>query len=162
MHLEDDLMPDELENDTVMSYMMDDHQRLDAVMQKCQALAESGRMADAAAVFAEFRQGLTRHIKIEEGLLFPEFERASGLAKQGGPTGVMRSEHEEILRLLGLLGELFEGEEPSAAEFESLRSALVALLREHNLKEERIIYPMTDQMVEASRRHELVGKMKRF
>ena len=113
-----------------------------------------------AAAFARFPQ--VRHIKIEEGLLFPEFESATGLDKSSGPTGVMRHEHAEIIRLLDLIQDVFESAQPASSEFESLRSAVVALLHEHNGKEERILYPMTDRMVPGPRLRELVCKMKDF
>lgn len=148
--------------DTVMDYLMTDHRRLDGIMENCRDLAASGNMSGAGAKFIEFRKGLLRHIKIEEGLLFPEFELATGLDKRSGPTGVMRHEHAEIIRLLDLIQDVFESDQPAASEFESLRSAVVALLQEHNGKEERILYPMTDRMMPGPRLRELVGKMKEF
>lgn len=146
---------------TVMGYLSTDHRRLDAIMEDCRKLAALGDMAGASAKFNEFRGGLTRHISIEEELLFPEFEAATGLS-EGGPTGVMRHEHLEIRRLMELIIDLFSGPQPSPAEFESLRSALYALLHEHNVKEERILYPMTDRMVPPARREELVRKMQGY
>ena len=47
-------------------------------------------------------------------------------------------------------------------EFESLRSALVALLHEHNVKEERILYPMTDRMLPPPQRADLVRRMQEY
>lgn len=152
----------ETKMDTAMGYLQADHRRLDGLMQSCRTKAEAGEMAGAAELFAQFRDGLMRHIKIEEGLLFPEFEAATGLSRGDGPTGVMRYEHAEIIRLLDLIKDLFASEGPSAGEFESLRGALVALLSEHNGKEERILYPMTDRMVPPDRLSDLVSKMKRF
>lgn len=143
---------------TVMGYLSADHRRLDGVMEECRSLSAAGDMKGAAIRFVEFRAGLLRHIGIEEELLFPEFEAATGLS-EGGPTGVMRHEHLEIRRLMELIDELFRGPSPSPTEFESLRSAVVSLLHEHNLKEERILYPMTDRMVPPSQRDALVKKM---
>ena len=47
---------------------------------------------------AEFTCGLSRHINVEEGVLFPTFEQMTGMTT--GPTTVMRSEHVEIRRLM--------------------------------------------------------------
>jgi hemerythrin-like domain-containing protein len=151
-----------LQTDTVMDYLQTDHRRLDGLMDAASRAATEGRAADAAASFFEFRVGLTRHIKIEEGLLFPAFEEATGMPRQGGPTGVMHLEHEEILRMLGEMGELFEAPILDVAAFESLRGALVALLHDHNGKEERVLYPMTDRMMPLKRLHELVDQMRAF
>jgi len=149
-------------SDTVSDYLQGDHRRLELLMETCKALIEAGDAKGAAAEFTQFRQGLMRHIKIEEGMLFPEFEAATGLDREGGPTGVMRHEHGEIIRLLDLIRDLLAAAQPSASEFESLRSALVALLHEHNVKEERILYPMTDRMVAPDKLKDLVRRMRSF
>jgi len=149
-------------NDSAMEYLQADHRRLDGLMGGCRTLVASGDLAGARAAFTEFRQGLLRHIKIEEGLLFPEFEAASGMGPDGGPTGVMRYEHAEIIRLLDVIRDLLDGAEPAPGEFESVRSSLVALLHEHNLKEERILYPMTDRLVPPPALSELCRKMRDF
>ena len=146
---------------TVMGYLSTDHRRLDGLMEECRGLADLGDMAGATTKFNAFREGLQRHIRIEEELLFPEFEMATGLS-EGGPTGVMRHEHLEIRRLMELINDLFRGPNPSLTEFESLRSALYALLHEHNVKEERILYPMTDRMVPPKQREDLVRKMQAY
>jgi regulator of cell morphogenesis and NO signaling len=155
-------MEAQTKNDSVMEYLQADHRRLDGLMGACKAKVEAGDVESARALFAEFRTGLMRHIKIEEGLLFPEFESATGLSREGGPTGVMRYEHAEIIRLLDSVHELFEGARPAADEFERLRSSLVALLHEHNQKEERILYPMTDRLVPPDQLRDLCGKMRSF
>ncbi len=147
---------------SAMDYLQDDHRRLDRLMTTCRELMEQGDAAEAGRRFEEFRRGLIRHIKIEEGILFPAFEKATGSARRDGPTGVMRVEHEEILRLLGLIREVFEAEDPPAGEFESLRSQLVTRLAEHNLKEERIIYPGVDREVPPDTLVPLVRSMREF
>ena len=151
-----------LTTETATSYLQADHRRLDGLMQDCCARAEARDMEAAGRLFAEFRTGLMRHIKIEEGLVFPEFEAATGLSRTQGPTGVMRFEHEEIIRLLNLMRDLFTWTHPDQDEFERLHGTLMALLHEHNAKEERILYPMTDQMVPEDRHRALMGSIKAF
>jgi len=85
-----------------------------------------------------------------------------GLSREGGPTGVMRYEHMEIIRLLGIVAALFESGQPAREEFDRVHASLVALLHEHNMKEERIIYPMTDRMTPPPRLHELCRKIQEF
>jgi len=147
---------------TVTGYLMSDHRRLDGLFTACTASVEAGDLEGAARLFAGFRAGLMRHIKIEEGLVFPEFETATGLGRSDGPTGVMRFEHAEIIRLLDSIHDLFAGDAPSAAEFERLRGALLAVLHGHNDKEERILYPMTDRMVPHERLRSLLDNMRVF
>jgi len=144
---------------TVTGYLSDDHKRLDGVMEQIRARAAAGDMKEAASLFAGFQERLNRHIRIEEDLLFPEFERATGMS-EGGPTGVMRHEHLAIRDFMSRIGALLEGPHPSPGEFETLRASLFAILHEHNVKEEQILYPMTDKMVPPHRRAELVSKLK--
>lgn len=147
---------------TVTGYLEADHRRLDGLMEGCVKALGTGDVHGASELFGQFRHGLMRHIKIEEGLLFPEFEEATGMARTGGPTGVMRHEHAEIIRLLGLIQDLFAEPKLDRDGLERLRSALVALLHEHNVKEERILYPMSDSMIPPDRLAELVRRMKAF
>jgi len=146
---------------SIMSCLQADHERLDGLMKDTRTLLGSGDAEGAAAFFKQFRKGLLRHIEIEEGLLFPAFESATGM-QENGPTSVMRHEHTEIKRLLGLIEDLFEGSHPDAGEFESLRSALVALLHEHNQKEERILYPMCDRLIDIEGRRDILTRMEGY
>jgi iron-sulfur cluster repair protein YtfE (RIC family) len=146
----------------VTGYLQADHRRLDGLIEACRATLAAGDSGAAAGLFGEFRAGLLRHIKIEEEMVFPEFEAATGLDPTHGPTGVMRYEHEEITRMLELIRELLSAPEPGVPEFERLRDRLTSLLHEHNAKEERILYPMTDRMVQAERLRGLVERMRSF
>jgi len=146
--------------DSVSDYLEADHRRLDDILLRTQAKVAAGDMAGAAVLFAPFHDGLLRHIRIEEDLVFPDFEAATGMGGGGGPTGVMRTEHTEIKRLLALLKTHLGSAAPAAAEFERLRAALVAVLSGHNMKEEQILYPMTDRMVPAARLRDLMSKIR--
>lgn len=155
-------MSTNIQTPSVMAYMQEDHRRLDLLLEMCHAAVDSGEMKRAALSFSEFRRGLTRHIKIEEGLLFSEFETATGLDRVHGPTGVMRQEHAEIVGLLGLIQDMFDEPSLDRDGFQRLRSALLAVLKEHNIKEERVIYPMTDSQLPPDRLADLVRRMRSF
>jgi iron-sulfur cluster repair protein YtfE (RIC family) len=49
----------------------------------------------AESIFLSFKSELERHIIWEEDILFPVFEKKTGI-KDGGPTSVMRMEHIQI------------------------------------------------------------------
>lgn len=127
--------------DTVTALLGRDHRRLDGLLADSKRALAAGELPRAAALFADFRDGLERHIVAEEDLLFPAFETATGIT--AGPTQVMRNEHAEIRRLLGeIAGRLAGGVEEGHA---TSLAALTALLYAHNGKEERILYPATDR-----------------
>lgn len=120
-----------------------DHRRLDAILADAKHCLTAGDLERAAAKFAAFRDGLERHIVVEEEILFPPFERLTGTA-QGGPTHVMRTEHAELRRLMAEIAATLVrggGEGPSTP-----LAALTARIYAHNGKEERILYPAMDRL----------------
>ncbi len=144
---------------TVSEFLGWDHDRLDGLLESVRGLLASGTPGEAAHRFAEFRTGLLRHIRLEEEVLFPAFERATGMSGSG-PTTVMRAEHVEIRRILDLMSEGFVASGLTASRFESLRGDLVAVLGDHNGKEEQILYPMTDRSLPPSARKDLVDRLQ--
>lgn len=144
--------------DSVMHYLATDHDRLDAALEEVVARVEAGDLTTAATHFPAFAAGLARHIRLEDAVLFPRFEQATGMTT--GPTTVMRREHRLIEQVLGGLGAALEAGD--AAGFSGLHGELLALLGPHNEKEEAIIYPMTDQALDDEARHRLVVELRAF
>lgn len=134
-----------------------DHDRLDALEERAFAARAKGDLHEARAIYAVFAYGLRRHIRFEEEILFPEFELRAGFSPEGGPTAVMRDEHREILRCLDRIE---AGISDPIANVDSPRHALHAVLGNHNLKEENIVYPLTDQALTAAERDALVARMQ--
>ena len=136
-------------------YLRGDHDRLDAILTHARQLVDAGSFERARELFGEFQCGLSRHIEIEEQIVFPTFEELTGIA--AGPTRVMRMEHVEIRILMDTLAAALDSDDPKTL---SRIDALVAELSDHNLKEERLLYPMTDQALATERaRDALVSRM---
>ena len=74
--------------------MEKDHDRLDDLFNKYKDLKNSDPNK-AEEMFSEFKSGLEKHILWEEDILFPLFEKKTGMY-EGGPTAVMRLEHKNI------------------------------------------------------------------
>jgi uncharacterized protein (DUF2249 family) len=121
-----------------------DHDRLDALEREAFERRTRGDHVGASQAFAVFAHGLRRHIRFEEELLFPEFERHAGVDPLAGPTAVMRAEHCEIKALLEAL-ERGIGDPGFAAE--TTRDWLHQVLGAHNTKEEQVLYPGTDRLL---------------
>lgn len=137
----------------VFSYLAWDHDRLDAILESARAGVESELWEDARGRIAEFREGLFRHIAIEENVLFPVFEDATGIREEG-PTSVMRHEHADIKEAVeGMAASI---DEQSTDGFERCHANLLGVLVEHNMKEENILYPATDRAVDDVARNRLV------
>lgn len=141
---------------TITEYLSDDHQRLDRVIADLCAMVEDGEMERAEYSFRDLDAQLRRHIRVEEELLFPVFDLRAGMI---GPTQVMRHEHRDIESLLEELAQaLTAGLRPAAS---TALSTLVQLLGDHNLKEERILYPRSDAVLSPDERVALIEKMRR-
>lgn len=136
-----------------------DHDRLDALERQAFQERAAGRLAEASEIFRTFARGLKRHIGFEDELIFPEFERRSGLGPDEGPTAVLRAEHREIEVLLA---ELERAMAEPGGPAQGLRAELERVLSHHNLKEEQVLYPGTDRLMGAEERDELVGRVQSF
>ncbi|MGA8049685.1 MAG: hemerythrin domain-containing protein [Burkholderiales bacterium] len=125
--------------------LLQHHRYCDRCFASAIAAAAASDWDTFARQLAALEHALERHIAFEESELFPAFEAASGLRQ--GPTEVMRAEHAEMRELLAALGAAQPGIDPQGcrAELEHLR----AMLQEHNVKEEAVLYPACDQMLGA-------------
>jgi hemerythrin-like domain-containing protein/uncharacterized protein (DUF2249 family) len=123
-----------------------DHDRLDALEMAAMEAWRSGETRAAARLHLRFVFGLRRHIRFEESVLFPEFERVSGMPPDRGPAAVMRDEHRAIEALLEDMREAVAG---GVRPAEPTRAELRALLHQHNVKEEDFLYPMLDSALDA-------------
>lgn len=128
---------------SVGGFLGEDHRRCDEEFAGAETAARAGDMSECARLFECFRTRLLRHIHFEEEALFPSFENATG--NTAGPTRIMRHEHNVMRALIERLGHaLSQGD---AADYLALATQLTQLLQQHNMKEERILYPMCDQVL---------------
>jgi len=57
-----------------------DHRRLDVLLADPKRSLAAGELAGAATLFSQFREGLGRHIVVEEEILYPTMDRAAAEA----------------------------------------------------------------------------------
>ncbi len=120
--------------------LTEDHDRLDELLERFQEwrVQDFGRAKD---FLTQFTLGLRRHLRWEETILFPLFERKT---RQTGLTNTLRGEHEEIRGWLGALGQKVE-ENDAACDHEE--KMLVEELGGHNAREEYALYPELDRLL---------------
>jgi uncharacterized protein (DUF2249 family)/hemerythrin-like domain-containing protein len=134
-----------------------DHGRLDALEAAAFEARARGALSSGRAIFEDFAHGLRRHIDIEEQILFPEFEALWRLTSEDGPTAVMRAEHRAIVALLHVM----EGEiDDPGAPIELCRAELRQIHQDHILKEERILYPAIDRMLDEEGSDRMVARIQ--
>lgn len=133
--------------ETIREYLGADHKRCDDLFVRAETSASQRQWQEAIEYFQDFHDGLERHLQMEETILFPEFERITGNA--AGPTGMMRIEHQQMRlvteRMSYALGRRDEDDFLGHAE------TLNILMQQHNLKEENILYPMIDKVLQQGR-----------
>jgi iron-sulfur cluster repair protein YtfE (RIC family) len=124
--------------DSIAEVLSQDHVVCDSLFAEAEASVSRGQWPQAEAGFEGFRRALDQHIASEEDDYFPAFEERTGM--RGGPTAVMRSEHEQMRGLVESLNEAVRARDADA--YLGYSETLCILMRQHNLKEERILYPM--------------------
>ncbi|MBI1732962.1 MAG: hemerythrin domain-containing protein [Gammaproteobacteria bacterium] len=131
------------------------HKHCDEQFAQLEQAAAAADWARAGTCYRQFSEELLRHVAAEEEILFPAFEQAAGHAQ--GPTRVMCMEHDQMRELLQELSQALAARDAGAAA--GIAETLLILMQQHNVKEEQILYPMLDEMVEEGVRREAIGKL---
>lgn len=104
---------------------------------------------EALRLFHQFRGAMEQHLQNEEQVLFPAFEQRSGISQHGGisigPTQMMRMEHVPMRELLQAMETSLA--ERSRQQYLGQSETLLTLMQQHNVKEENVLYPMTDRVL---------------
>ncbi len=140
---------------TILEFMSEDHDRLDNKI-KMYSTEKLVNIEQANGIFLFFKRELERHITWEEDILFPIFERKSGI-KDDGPTSVMRIEHIQIKNHLQKIKEKLHAkiiQNPCKEEV-----ALFKMLESHNEKEENILYPGIDNLTSEQEKKQIIKQM---
>jgi regulator of cell morphogenesis and NO signaling len=140
---------------TITAFYEQDHDRLDELFKTFQQMKRSDFLK-AKEAFKEFKYGLQRHIVWEEDILFPLWEKETGIT-EGGATSVMRTEHRQIGQHLEAIHSKVMDQNPDSDQEEQ---ALLNLLGSHNMKEERVLYPGIDRVASAEVRETVFQQME--
>ncbi|MEQ1795739.1 MAG: hemerythrin domain-containing protein [Nitrospira sp.] len=142
---------------TISTMFDEDHARLDALFKSFQTLKRTD-FPKAKSAFLEFKTGLQRHVAWEEDVMFPLWEKKSGMTG-GGPTIVMRSEHREIGDCLESLSRKVQAQNPETDREEEI---LLDLLDRHNMSEEEVLYPEMDHLISPEEREAAFRAMEKI
>ncbi|MDD3475498.1 MAG: hemerythrin domain-containing protein [Sulfurimonas sp.] len=122
----------------IKDFMTQSHRDCDEIFAQMED-AVAAKSDEAVVKFEEFSDALTNHFKMEEMVLFPAFEQASGM--RDGPTQVMAMEHEQMRELLSRMSSAIKDKD----KFFGISETLMILMQQHNMKEEQMLYPMAEQ-----------------
>jgi hemerythrin-like domain-containing protein len=142
-------------------------QVLDCLEQIAQSCQSEGRLDKASAEQALdfFRNFADRcHHGKEETHLFPAME-AKGFPRDGGPTGVMLSEHDQgraYIRAMAAAADRASTGDPAAiSAFVAAAQGYIALLRQHIEKEDHCLFSMADRAFTAADQQQLLEAFER-
>lgn len=126
---------------SISEYMQHHHRDCDELFARAEASAADKDWSSSAEQWSDFTRQMDQHLRMEEEVLFPAFEAETGQTQ--GPTMVMRMEHEQMRALLGEMSGCIENRDQQ--RFLGLAESLMVLIQQHNMKEEQMLYPMTDR-----------------
>ena len=119
-----------------------DHREIDSIYDR----VRFQNAKDDLPLFQEFSKRLDRHIQWEEKILFPAVAKRNPQLEMG-PIRIMKMEHEAIRDSKAkALTALNAADVQLASEH---CETMIAILKQHNMKEEHILYPACDQTLDA-------------
>ena len=122
-------------------FMTNMHRACDCYWAEAECAVTQDEWDTGAARFALFRGAMEQHFDAEETILFPAFEEETG--GEIGATRVMSMEHLRMRDLMRNLEAALELRDADA--YLELSDTFSILLRQHNVKEEQVLYPMMDE-----------------
>ncbi|MBI5504168.1 MAG: hemerythrin domain-containing protein [Deltaproteobacteria bacterium] len=130
----------------VYPFFSQDHRDCDGAWVALEEAASGARADETRKLWKDFAARMERHFRMEEEVLFPAFEDATGM-HGAGPTEVMRIEHNQMRALLAQIGQRVD-----AGDLDGVLDhgdTLMMLVAQHNAKEENMLYPMADNALHA-------------
>ncbi|MCU7836037.1 MAG: hemerythrin domain-containing protein [gamma proteobacterium symbiont of Taylorina sp.] len=125
---------------TINTFMSAHHKECDDLFAAAENSIASGDWDNGVSQWLEFTNELENHFSREETIIFPEFESKTGSV--GGPTQMMRMEHEQMRSLVSELSKA--AADKDMEQFLGLSETLMVTMQQHNMKEEQMLYPMID------------------
>ncbi len=152
--------------------LMEEHRVIERVLAALEAAANAlerqrpvrpGFFLEAADFIAGFADGC--HHRKEEGVLFGAMV-ASGLPAGEGPITVMLMEHEQGRALTRSLRDaarrLSDGDAAAAPQVVAHARQYVALLRDHIMKEDEVLFPMAGELLTAAQDDQILQGFARI
>jgi len=140
-----------------------DHRIIEKVLAALQGFTESpgkarlenwGKAVDFIRNFAD----RCHHLK-EEKIFFPALEK-KGIPRDGGPIGMMLTEHEEGRGYVRAMAEALKGEVPPKTALAENARAYLSLLRDHIRKEDEILFNMADEVLSSEEQKNLLREFE--
>lgn len=127
-------------SETISTYLTADHRACDEEFANMENAVASDDWALSSKLFEKFSCDLEHHFSMEEDVMFPAFEKKTGMTQ--GPTAMMRMEHDQMRSVVSQMKSDVQKEDKN--HFFGLSESLMMLMQQHNMKEEQMLYAMAD------------------
>jgi len=137
------------------NWLVHDHRRYDAALDGCEIAAGAGEWKEAIALFRSFLDELELHMRMEDEVVYPTVERATG--DPLGEIAELREEHEDLVRLLRDIGIILR-----TRDYDHFLESLVPLHRamnKHNRHEEEVFQRIGDDSL-LSQRDDVLNRLR--
>lgn len=122
------------------------HRACDAEFILIEQAAARGDWTTVAQAVQQFIDSTEAHFRLEEEILFPHLEQATPMAQ--GPTAVMRNEHAQMRELFADLLDAVRNTDQELLG--DCSDTLLMLMQQHNAKEENVLYPIADRVLDTA------------
>ncbi len=99
---------------------------------------------------------MKRHVKLEEGVMFPLFEEKTGTGSLNKSTSTLRKDHRQIAKLMEDVKQAIIKKSKAS----KLEEKLARLIGEHEKTEFNIVYPWLDEAIGEKEAGKLVAAAK--
>lgn len=130
----------------IATFMTKDHRDCDHTFVEFENQLPGRDWSQLDRLWQDFSIHLSSHLAMEEQVMFPAFEQATGIVN--GPTAMMRMEHDQMRELIKNMDTALSNEDDQAAQ--GIAETLMFMMQQHNMKEENMLYPMCDQNTDSS------------
>ena len=138
----------------IHGFMTQHHRSCDHLLVEAEEPLAAGNWDEFGRAWGQFETETLHHFDLEEEILFPAFEAQTGMTS--GPTMVMRQEHAQVRSLFEQMQQAISDQASERAM--GIVESVMLLIQQHNMKEEQILYPMSDAHL--ANGDELVARME--
>jgi len=118
-----------------------EHEQVLKVLDKLENNLNENNLSSAKKNIKLLEEEFDKHsLYKEEKILFPEIEKF--IPRDGGPTGVMITEHKELIELMRNFNKLLE--EKNLSRLNETGMSIINILREHINKEDNMLFMIAD------------------
>lgn len=135
--------------------MVSDHAKLDQLW--AEFMAETHSAQNAARLFQQFSDHIVKHMDLEDNVLFPLFDKHTGLEGGIGPTALVRRDHANILKLMETVKKTAATKDINKIQYAS--NHLQRALNAHRERENQMQYPVLDNVVNDGKWFEILKRI---